>query len=492
MGEHRLRGLCRAGLSFGLPAALAQCPTNAWNALVKRHLVQPQNVGRRSYPNLFLTVLKQQTKNLYAKYSVQEEDQWRVGKPRAKLHQIDESRKFDRIASDRAKSFVKFEANTKIPKKARLIQGNKNEATAYERPEEYAAMSKTLQAIGDTTFKHAGITFQFRYAGGMNHDALSDQFTEWMSMPGKKLIDERDGSNWDATMQESLLISEARVYEMLRMCSAPRFLDRCRGVLGKIVAKKNAIERVVVQYATRWKRLSGDWNTSVGNTIISMIIAFVVLTELPIEMRPTFVGAFFMGDDYLAVMAFESEPDAQELANALNHGESAMGITPVRGIFRDPYKVTFISLGVWPRFDGGYQFVPQPAKQLTKLFWTVKRLELKEIPNYQSVIAVAFWPVFWGFPLMMKFLKAHYTVKNPRFDMQMFAGWTDHIYNKLTQTVRPVNWQAGMVYRYGLPYSATHLDCSFEQAAVYGSEVVQEMLRQENLDPNERPSAVGH
>lgn len=490
VGGGRTRGLCCAGLSFGVPVALAQCPTNAWNALVKRHLCAPKNVARLNYPNLFMTVLKHKTKQLFEQNVVVEEEQWRVGKPKVKLNAIDESIKIDKPERAKAKSFVKFEAVSKMPTKARLIQGNKNECTAYEYPAEYKAMSQTLHDLGGELFEKAGIKFHFRYAGGMSHDEMSDQFTEWVSRPGHKLYDERDGKNWDATMQEALLVSEMRIYQMLKMQAAKAFAERCKEVHGKVMAKINAIEKIVIRYVTRWKRLSGDWNTSVGNTIISMIIAFVVLTELPVEMRPTFVGAFFMGDDYLAVMCYDSEPDPQALALALNFGESAMGITPVRGIFRDPFKVTFISLGVWPRHDGGYQFVPQPAKQLRKLFWAAKQLPQAMIQNYQSMIAVSFWPVYWGFPMMMKFLKAHYTVKNPKIDLHYMGVWSEHIMTKLTKNVRPVDWQAGVVYKYGLPYSATHFECDFKLGTVYISPVVDEMLRQENLDPDERPSAV--
>ncbi len=478
-------GPCAAGLSFGIPCVLAQCASNAVNALVMRHLAPPVNIGTSSYPNLFLTVLK---RRLLAKYQEamehQQDSEWRIGKKRAKLHLIDESKKYDWTTYDKAKSFVKREVCCKIPTKARLIQGNWNEITAYEYPEEYVAVSKALQSLNHDTFDHGGINYQFVYAGGMSHDDLSDCFTTWWNEPGRKIIDERDGKNWDSTMQESLLVSEARIYEFLKMKAAAAFYKRSQGVYGKIHCKIGLFKQVI-KYFTSWKRLSGDWNTSVGNTIISMIIAFVVLSQLPDHLKPRKVRALFMGDDYLAIYYFDQAVDTLALQLAMNVGESRMGITPERALFTDPLAVTFISLGVWPRFDGGLQFVPQPGKQLRKLFWSAKKLHPNEVPDYQSGIALAFWPVYWGFPLMMQFLKAHYTKPQPKYQYDAYFA------DKLTKKVRPVNWQAGIVYKYRIPFSATHLELPRVNGMVICSaQVADEMLRVETLDPCQREQAL--
>lgn len=479
-------GPCGVGISFGLPTVLAQCAKNAVNALAKRHLTAPLNKGRVGYRNVFLTTLKHRLRTFYQASIINQLDgEWRVGKPKAKLHLIDESRKLHWVKHHEAESFGKLEVTADIPSKSRLIQGNKNEVTAYEFPEEYAAISKALQMLSLERFEDSGIDFQFVYAGGLNHDELSDMYTEWMAEPGKKFIDERDGKSWDATMQESLLISELRIYEMLGMRAAEAFYERCQGVRGRIRVKIHAIYRLVIRYVTAWKRLSGDWNTSVGNTIISMIISFVVLTELPEHLRPERVRAFFMGDDYLGVYTYKQLPPPADLHSALNAGESAMGITPERAIFEDPLAPTFISLGVWPRENGQFQFVPHPGKQLRKLFWSVKRLHPNVIPDYQTAISIAFWPVYWGFPLMMQFLKLHYTKPNTKYKFDAYYA------DKLTKRVRNVNWQAGLVYKYRLPYTATHLQIPTHSGVqVLHSMVAEEMLRQELLDPCQRVAAL--
>lgn len=413
------------------------------------------------------------------------EDQWRTGKTLIKLSLIDNSKIFDRPRHDRAKAFVKFEVGEKIPKKARLIQGNLNEATAYEYPDEYSAVAGVLKDLMDHEFCSGGVTFRFTYAGGLNHDQLSDSFSNAIYNAANFYLDERDGANWDSTMSTDLLKHEHDVYVLLKLQSAKAFARRMMDVKG-YVRTKCALEKIYVWYLTHGKRLSGDWDTSTGNTMLSMMIIFTVILELPSNLRPWRVTGWFMGDDYLGLYEFKGVlPCPKDLAKALNHFESKTGITPERGIFQDPLSVQFISLTPWPRIDGGYQFVPKIARQLRKLFWAPKFVHHKQILNYRSGIAISFWFTYHGFELMMKFIKLHFDPSIKPIEYEAYYS------DMLTKKSRNVNWTLGFVHKYGLPMSSTKFDWpATKGAAVLEHPLIEEMLRQELLDPCDRPRCL--
>lgn len=414
-------------------------------------------------------------------------EEWRTGKTKVKLAAIDRSWVEHRPEWNKANAFIKLEAGNKIPTKARLIQGNKNERTAYEFPEEYAAVSNALKHVGDEEFMDNGVTYKFIYAGGLDHNAMSDQLSlAWGEAGLWKILDECDGSNWDATMQEPTLTAEYNVYNMLKMRAAVAFRSRCGGVDGRILVKIDRITKYALKYHTAWKRLSGDWNTSVGNTLVSMIVRFVVLSELPPSMRPTKVWALFMGDDYLAIYSFDKAVDFKQLKLLLDQGEQGMGITPERGLFKDPIHTTFISMGVWPRRGGGYQFLPQPGRQLGKLFWTLKNVHPNNTKAHCRGIAEAFWPVYWGFPMMMRFLQRHFYL-----GVQAIA-YESYFSDKFTKRIRDVDFAAGFVARYNLPFTATEFEWPKDGGGMVllRHPLVDEMIRVESLAPADRPACI--
>lgn len=465
---------------------LALCVSNVVNALRMRHLCLPPNTATPLPFNLFLTpkVAAHLCSHYKLNLALQDEGAWRIGRGQSKLAKIDRSKLWDKPMHGRASAFVKREFSSKIPTKARLIQGNLNECTAYEFPEEYMALSMALKETIE--FDIYGCKCQFHYAGGMDHNQLSDLITEWELKRGKfGYYDERDGKNWDATMQEPLLRAEADVYMMLGMRAAGAFLERSAMVKGSI-RLKNGLTTQTVKYTTSWKRLSGDWNTSVGNTMVSMMIVAATLSELPAELRPSSVDALFMGDDYLGMYKFEQFVCPKALKIALDALDSKWGITPERGIFQDVFATTFISLGVWPRHNGGLQFVPQPAKQLRKLFWTIHKQHGNRCAEQACANAIAFWPVYWGFPLMMKFLSLHYDKTIiPRLSVGTYFE------KMITHRQRDVNWAYGFLCRYRLPFTATMFEYSVVDVKhIYYHPVVEEMLRVEALDPQERPQCL--
>jgi hypothetical protein len=152
--------------------------------------------------NLFTTIRKAALTSAYVISSSQQmSEEWRIGKKQTKLNAIDHSRIFDLPKPHKTKAFIKYEINVEVPSKARLIQGNQNEVTAYEFPEEYASFKHALEELNNTPFEYQGVKYEFVYAGGMNHDQLSDLITQWEAEGGpNRYWDERDGKNWDSTM----------------------------------------------------------------------------------------------------------------------------------------------------------------------------------------------------------------------------------------------------------------------------------------------------
>ncbi len=419
------------------------------------------------------------------------ETQWPVGKGRAKVAGIHLSRMVDLIMNDASNAFVKGEVSTKVPKKARLIQAHKRPGTAYQEPAEYYAINAALKTVMDADFECEGIVFHFIYAGGLSHDQLSKRFHDaWVCRGQHYWLDECDGANWDATMNKELLESEAEVYRMLRSPVLAAFVERCGGVFGRIRTRLDKFTTFVLRYFTAWKRLSGDWNTSCGNSIVSMIIRYTVLLALPTHLRPEHVTAFFLGDDYLALLRFSNQlPPRDVLSAALTDLERQCGITPERGLTQDPFLVSFISLGLWPTNAGAelsLQFVPHPARQLCKLFCTVKKMPPEALRHYSSEIARAFLPVFRGFEFMTGFLKYHFQPGMRDTPAYLQALLThDHLYNSQFFTATDINWQAGFVYKYKLPITTLRWEAPTTYGCYYHP-VVAIMLAHESSDPVDR------
>lgn len=477
-------------MSFHVPTLLAGCVHNAANALCKRHLLAP--VNRCGHIINYLvdeTKLREVFISLYHMYwNTQDLGEWKARKGQVKLASIERSHAFDREAWDRAESFVKREVVV-VGKKARLIQGNANELTAYNQPVEYRAIAYALKHLFDEPVEISGVNFELRYAAGMNHDDMSDLVSSWLDQPGIKLFDERDGKNWDASMQEGTLRAEAAVYALVAPDVAACFLKRCSGVWGRI--RLHGQSPSLLRYFTAWKRLSGDWNTSVGNTLISILIILNAILSLPVHLRPRTVRGLFMGDDYLGFYYFDEPVDPNALATAMNHNEMKCGITPERALFQNPMDVTFISMGLWPRHHGGYQFVPHPARQMLKLYWTTRNMQGRSHTHQATALAVAFLPTFSGFPLMEAFLRRHAIERNPKYVID------EHDYyfvTTLAQRGRGVNWRVGFNHKYELPYTACDWQLPSEKLSmpeVWYHPTHLEMLRIECLDPADRPRAVG-
>jgi hypothetical protein len=177
---------------------------------------------------------------------------------------------------------------------------------------------------------------------------------------------------------------------------------------------------------------------------------------------------------------------------ALTALESDCGITPVRALFDNPMQISFISLGLWPTLDGTWQFVPHPAKQMRKLFWSARTLEKGQYPHYATALAIAFLPTYAQFQLMESFFFRHLFVKKPK---HVYCQ-NDHyiLAPALIKRDRRVHWKLGFVEKYRLPFTACDwqlpkglTDCG----EVWYHPAFSVMLTFECSDPIDRPGALG-
>lgn len=457
---------------------MSPCVHNALNALYKRHLSPPPNPAVLPLDISLLHYVSTRVFDFHYQ-CVANPDGWKVGKTRAKLEQIERSKLYDALASQSAKSFIKRETNPIVPSKARLIQGHKNEATAYFAPHVYRAISAVLKKV---EFVEQGVRFQLHYVSGMDHTSIGELYTQFIRHSNVFVIDERDGKNWDSTMQEPHLRYEAAVYALFDNVVATMHLQRSSGTTGKI----RCVD-AIVRYLTAWKRLSGDWNTSTGNSIISMVIVITVILALPEHLRPSVVMGMFLGDDYLGVYHYAALPDIRELTKSLNTLEAQCGITPVRGLTTDPLLPEFISLTIWPTETGDFAFVPKMSNVLYKLFATVKqRAPSHRLKQELGAVITDFLRVFTGNEFITRFLHAHvrYACLSDTKRSNDFKYSLEH----LTHASR-ILWTQGFIHKYRFPI--THLQfpipqCDRDHVMFLTHPAVSYLFSLEHMDPDER------
>jgi len=431
-----------------LPFVLSRCECSALSSLCARHLSAAPNHTTLDLTPVLGCVYFRHLRASFLSSPLLEED-WRHGKPAWKLTRIDQSFEKDCIDLNRISAFLKYEISVGLPKKARGIQGLINEASAYYKFNLYQHIKYAVMAVNGQTFHWSGVAVTVVCSSGCNLDNLADYVNSFISgvRSSSLLIDECDGKNWDATMNEVLLRLEASVYELLLKGMANDHLQRSSGSKGRLAFADLTGMLQYVRYFISWKRLSGDWNTSIGNFLINLIIR---LSSLPlIKAR----AALFLiqGDDFLGFYDDGGVNSVHDCRLMLNEHDSACGITPDRGVSRDLLAAQFCSLYLWPS-DVGFVFRPKLSSIYCKLFWTVKDIPRNQVGLIRSALIANYIPLFSGFQSITNFLTQHLTTPiGVSIDLPI-------AYDLLTTSrdVR-VEWAYGLL-RYGLPLSAFPLD----------------------------------
>jgi hypothetical protein len=385
-------GATALGPVFSMAWVCRSCPCNALNALLLRHGVrQPDFTASFSDYGY----LHPEFAAAYAAADALYYDGWLSKWSESKRVAIEYSVLHDPVRPNRVKAFVKREVYHKPARKARLIQGYSTLATQERCAREFTCFQKALSMVfgvqGGGREVFSGIYLSF--ASGANGVDLS----VWMSLAldrcqGRPMFYERDGKNWDATMQRphhELKLAFMRVV-------SPRlaaFVDASYSVKGVVRAQ---VGRIVYRLEGTVK--SGHNDTTSGNSLVNGLIAAESMRSC--GLRGSIIVA---GDDLLTVV--DGDFDCERLIAA----ESGYGIIPEARKFSDVSDVHFIS-GCWlavARNPTRYIFAPLLGRLLCRLWWTTNPPGRKRLADYLYSVSSGLLATCRDLPMYREFVTMH-------------------------------------------------------------------------------------
>jgi hypothetical protein len=383
-------GATLRGYATGPSFVARKCHHNFHNALCNRHCKAVKNQCVKSMDR-FIADFKQDFHVMqqdYCSSMLGADSAWLDKWPLSKRRLIIKSQAEEIPLPEQVKSFVKREGAHKPPTKARGIQGYANMATqAHIGPRCY-----TLQKVMTRGFNRCernGISITF--ASGFNSSDLGDWMTWALSKYDKPMFYERDGKNWDATMQEMHHELKKQVYDEIAAQEFVEFIDRCAKVEG-MSRFKTSLGTVIIKYLVEYTTKSGHNDTTLGNSLINAAISYLSMLECGLKG-----DVIVAGDDCLIVI--DGDFDEKQLAGA----EAAFGIEPEYRKFDHVYDVSFIS-GIWCPSKGGLCFVPKPGRLFKRLFWTTTVVSKRMTRGWQSCVVAGLLPCVKGIPLVTEFL----------------------------------------------------------------------------------------
>lgn len=416
-------GSILAGTTTGVSYVLRKCWCNFHNSLCNRHCVSPPPTLRgfmHAYD--FLEHIQPLIAASYNDHRAHLEVGWWDRWSMKKRKDIKESLDHDPICYDKVKSFVKREGAHKRPTKARAIQGYRNLATQASTAMEIAGLQKAYSTLLQN-YPYQG--HEITFASGLN----SVELGKWMDrqvLLGRTYAYERDGKNWDSTMQEIHQCLKLYAYRPAgtRLQSA---IQAARNVRGSSTYKD-----AVVRYNVADTTKSGHNDTTLGNSIVNASIALEAATVMGIK-----VSIIVAGDDLLVM---SDRPIDGVLFSDI---ERQFGITPEYSCFDNIYDVTFVS-GLWCPTAVGHHFIPKPGRLLKRLFWTCKPLTNKTEDAWRHAVVSGLRPTCINLPVIGSFLKSNDRVptkplpehlsKELDYRGRMYApkGMTPVVYDEVT------------------------------------------------------------
>lgn len=377
------------GLTSGLAYVCRSCPCNAHNALCNRHgVAPPQTTGDFGPALRYLEQVRPALTDAFVAQRAVWQDGWLTKWPASKQAVIEDSIAVDDVVPGRVCAMVKREIAHSAPKKARLIQYYPNMATQAAFGPEFYAVQKTYSAHFQRAEVFPGVRVTF--GSGLNADALG----EWMRAVTSEVPNahfyERDGKNWDSTMQQPHMDVRLAAYRIVEATSG--FHDFVRA--GFKVEGRDP--RGALRYVLEGTVKSGHNDTTLGNSIVNAMIAALSMRALGLTG-----DIIVAGDDLLAAIA--GDFDVESLAAQ----ERAFGIVPECRKFQCPEDVSFIS-GVWFSTGCTYTFCPKPGRLLARLFWTVRPPAPRRVCQYVNGVVAGLRPTCGDLPVIAAFLDAHW------------------------------------------------------------------------------------
>lgn len=376
-------GATLMGWTTSLAWVLRKCMCNAHNALCHRHGTQ-QPVASRSIMEVFSdfkdAVVGDDAAYHFDPYRVYE---WWLQKwPENRRRSFEKSRATDDVRPNRVKAMVKREVNHKRPTKARLIQFYPNLATQAEFGPEFYALQKTLCR---RFRRHRMGSVDVTIASGMNPMEIADWMRQ-VQQEGAVCFYERDGKNWDASMQAQHADFRQNLYELFDERLA-HFARACNAVTGMA-----AFEGGVFRYRVNGTVKSGHNDTTLGNSLVNAAIAVAAFRRIGVP-----ASILVAGDDLLVACYGHVE------CSVVAAYEAEYGITPEARVFNDFEHVSFIS-GIFMHDGVDYHFVPTPGRLLARLWWTINPPPQKKAGPYLRGVARGLLGVLSGMPVLGRFV----------------------------------------------------------------------------------------
>lgn len=389
------------GPTFGFSYPCRSCSCNALNALVTRHgaLQPPAPKPLPHHPALAAALARAYT-YLESVYYESWWGKWSETKRKLFLR----SMAYDAIRPDQIKAFVKFEGGHKMPTKARLIQGYSQLTTQELRAREFTTFQKALASVMDIDGYELEPGIWVTFASGYNGRDLGRWLTEAERAYVRPHYYERDGKNWDSTMQDTH--HRCKVAHM-RACSAELadFADKSYRVNGFWMGKNTCLK-----YVLDGTVKSGHNDTSSGNSLINAVLTAAAMRDCGLRGR-----VIVAGDDMLAVV--DGDFDAIALANA----ERSYGIIPEARKFYAAEDVSFIS-GAFLRDSqtGSLAFFPVLGRLLARLWWTTKKIRPADLDNFRYSVACGLRDALAGMPVYGDLIAGPLTVGGVLVDTGKF------------------------------------------------------------------------
>jgi len=381
------RGATLMGLSIGLAYVCRSCPCNAHNALCNRHGVAPPPfTSNFDEAHAYLTSIEAEVRETFVAYRAVWQDGWISKWPKLKQLAIQKSADVDDVRPGDVDAMVKREIGMTMPTKARLIQYSPNPATQAVFGPEFYSLQKTYTSILNRREVFPGVRVTF--GSGMNSDDLGAWMDAALADNPNAHFYERDGKNWDSTMQRPHIDLRKHAYA----CAGEKFLEFVEA--GYRV--KGRDPRGALKYILQGTVKSGHNDTTLGNSLVNGLLAATALKRC--GLRGDIIVA---GDDLLCVITGDFDEDA------LAAVERTLGIVPEYRKFAVFTDVSFIS-GVW--FNNGHKtvFTPKPGRLLARLFWTVRPPYASRTLQYVNGVVAGLRPTAGDMPVIGAFLDAHY------------------------------------------------------------------------------------
>jgi len=391
------RGAKLLGIAFRPAYVLANCVSNAVNALATRHLAAFHHPieALPNPPYIYSTCVAREMGAYYDQALRQ--GSWRTGKTLVKQRQVEESIAMDFPNYSRVKAHIKTEVVLTWPKKARLIQAFVRLRDNYEFADQYRAFTAALVEWTHIPRVYFGTKVDLRSACGLNHEAIAKQVSAWLEEypQAARTIFVDDLTNMDGSVQNAHLQPHYELYSaldpLLAMHSRASHLFK-----GTITAQEST-----VFYKGEATVQSGAQDTSSGQTCrrIDTFVRCLYGTGV------THIIGFAFGDDLWVIMGGVVPPLEQMAQLQAKCGWKAKGMYVGR-----PEQSDFLGCTFVPDEAGGYAMLPMIGRLLTKLFWTWRVVPPRRQASYIRQVAEGFYPRFQSLRFMASYLQHHMAV----------------------------------------------------------------------------------